>query len=201
MERHLQSKDDPHGVQALLATLRRQQDRPPATAPAPVPAAPIPTKRDEPIRAEYREEESAKRRRIDSKSPLPPSGASAGSGSSNSSSDNLRHVSLAQALPHLARLSKDEKFLAALLKLKADQDAVEDKLAAQRREMAKRKPTPTANQLREWDLDALIRWDALYTQQQKGLEAMGVPCFYVTKDQGQRKKQERVFQVLAGLLE
>lgn len=140
---------------------------------------------------------------MDSESSLPPSGASAGSASTsnNSSSDNLRHVSLAQALPHLARLSKDEKFLAALLKLKADQDTVEDKLAAQRRDVARRKPTPTVNQLREWDLDALIKWDALYTQQQKRLEAMGVPCFYVTKDQGQRKKQERVFQVLAGLLE
>ncbi|PWN88183.1 hypothetical protein FA10DRAFT_303172 [Acaromyces ingoldii] len=182
------STEDPHGVQALLATLRRQQERPPAPS---HPVEPFPSneaskKRDGPAAQEHDEDSvaSAKRQRT-----------------ASSGSDNLRHVSLAQALPHLARLSKDESFLAALLKLKADQDSVEEKLASHREEMLKRRPAPTRNQLREWDLKALNRWDEVYTEQQQRLERLGVPGFYVTKDQGQRKKQERVFQILAGLLE
>jgi hypothetical protein len=55
--------------------------------------------------------------------------------------------------------------------------------------------------LTAWDKEALKRWDMLHQEQQKMLQSWQVPCFFETHDAAHLKKQERVFDVLYGLLE
>jgi hypothetical protein len=79
-------KEDPHGVQKLLALLRSQQDGGGSE------------QQQKPVAVEA---QSSRKDSIEAKS-----------------DEDIRYVSFAQALPHLTRLSKDEVFLAALLRLK-----------------------------------------------------------------------------------
>jgi hypothetical protein len=55
--------------------------------------------------------------------------------------------------------------------------------------------------LTSWDKEALQRWDMLHQEQQKKLQSWQVPCFFETRDPALLKKQQRVFDVLYGLLE
>lgn len=75
------SNSDPHGVQQLLALLRRQQDGQQVAQPG------------------HRGAETSSLGKAEEK-------------------EDLRYMTFAQALPHLTKLSKDEKFLRSLLEMK-----------------------------------------------------------------------------------
>jgi len=55
--------------------------------------------------------------------------------------------------------------------------------------------------LQQYDKKALQKWDSLYARQQERLQQLGVPCFFATQDPAHVRKQQRVFDVLSGLLE
>lgn len=59
----------------------------------------------------------------------------------------------------------------------------------------------SANDLQQFDRMILQKWDSLYARQQERLQQLGVPCFFATQDPGHVRKQQRVFDVLSGLLE
>lgn len=88
----------------------------------------------------------------------------------------------------------------------AYQDQFEDMLAMEHQELSRGKQHTTdqgscGSRLVVWAQEAQVRWDHLYARQQEQLQRIGVPCFYVTKDPTQLRKQQKVFDVLAGLLE
>lgn len=100
--------------------------------------------------------------------------------------------------------------------LQSRQDELEQELAREHEKLTIRSPsgdggdTHATSQeeqqqprgaIHAWAQDALARWDRLYSAQQQRLQAMGVPCFFVTSEPGHLRRQERVFDVLAGLLE
>lgn len=58
-----------------------------------------------------------------------------------------------------------------------------------------------SDQLQQWDRQALARWDGVYGRQQERLQQLGVPCFFATRDPAHVRRQQRVFDVLAGLLD
>ncbi|PWN34816.1 uncharacterized protein FA14DRAFT_122309, partial [Meira miltonrushii] len=108
--------------------------------------------------------------------------------------EDLRFISFAQALPHLTKLSKDDRFLEQLLAIKTQQDEMEQSLANQRQKVP-------ANESQQFDKSILQKWDSLYARQQERLQQLGVPCFFATQDPAHLRKQQRVFDVLSGLLE
>lgn len=55
--------------------------------------------------------------------------------------------------------------------------------------------------LQQFDKRVLQKWDSLYARQQERLQQLGVPCFFATQDPAHLRKQQRVFDVLSGLLE
>ncbi|KDN40880.1 hypothetical protein K437DRAFT_227106, partial [Tilletiaria anomala UBC 951] len=122
---------------------------------------------------------------------------------------DLRNLTFAQALPTLTRLAQDETFLAALLQLKRDQDALEDELLAGRLKLTGergehlRGPGSALVQANAaaYDRKILKRWDELRSSQQKHLQELGVPCFFCSTHKADIARQERVMQLLGGLLE
>jgi sulfite reductase beta subunit-like hemoprotein len=82
----------------------------------------------------------------------------------------------------------------------SDQDNFEEQLAEERKSLLQLK-TRDEGQVARWNRQALARWDGLYARQQERLQMLGVPCFYATRDPGQIRKQQRVFDVLSALLE
>lgn len=116
-----QEDDDPHGIQKLLNILRSQQD-----GQVHENANGINVKRDNQVqnssstpsfnRLEKIESEPNRRSNADL---LPLVQQSIKSTPSPADSrEDLRFISFAQALPHLSKLSKDEKFLEQLLSIK-----------------------------------------------------------------------------------
>ena len=161
-----QPREDPHGVQALLAALRRQQDAPSVPAPA---SAPAPAATTDP----RRRAEAAK---------------------------DLRHLTFLEALPLLTALASDAAFLASLRDLKHQQDTLERALAKDySRAFANR--SHRAHDETAWLVSALAKWDAARKDQQKRLQHMGTPCFFVSDDKDVLARQNRVMAVLENMLE
>lgn len=74
---------------------------------------------------------------------------------------------------------------------------MERNLAKERERISKLNP----KEVRQFDKIILQRWDSLYALQQERLQQLGVPCFFATEDPAHIRKQQRVFDVLSGLLE
>ena len=87
--------NDPHGVQRLLAMLRTQQDSAPTGSKPALPSAQPSSSAGETL-----------------------SELAGADGVPVEGREDVRYISFAQALPHLTRLSRNEAFLSALLRLK-----------------------------------------------------------------------------------
>lgn len=94
--------EDPHGVRKLLALLRTQQDKNESNGP--------------PSSVQQQGQSS----NLSINNPPTPAVIS----QEPPKNEDVRYISFAQALPHLTRLSKDEGFLAALLRLKVSREAM-----------------------------------------------------------------------------
>jgi sporulation-control protein spo0M len=46
----------------------------------------------------------------------------------------------------------------------------------------------------------IVAWDALIERQQEALEKLGFPAMYVTTDQAERARQQRIIQVMLNAL-
>lgn len=56
-------------------------------------------------------------------------------------------------------------------------------------------------ELRKFDSERVLpAWDGLVAKQQARLEALGVPVMYLTSIKTDRERQQRVIQVLAGIV-
>ncbi|THU83933.1 hypothetical protein K435DRAFT_783988 [Dendrothele bispora CBS 962.96] len=133
-----------------------------------------------------------------------------------------------QVLPVVARLSEDRDFVKALTSMKKEQEVLERRLWEERTSILKKyedkvktamtKATMTGatglskhestmlsdackKELRRFDTErALVLWDGLISQQQEHLARLGVPTMFVTDGQSDRETQQKVMQVLEGLV-
>ncbi|KAI0723486.1 hypothetical protein C8Q76DRAFT_794419 [Earliella scabrosa] len=140
---------------------------------------------------------------------------------------NLRACTFQQALPHLARLSEDPEFVKALTAMRTEQAELERQLWRERRDIqrkheervkaARTKASIIGVGLTQYEADALTdsfrsellkfdrervlpAWDGLVTKQQAALEALGVPAMFPATEAPDRERQQKVMQVLAGLV-
>ncbi|OCH95871.1 alpha/beta-hydrolase, partial [Obba rivulosa] len=120
---------------------------------------------------------------------------------------DLRSCTFQQALPHLARLSEDPRFVAAISAMKTEQADLERQLWDERQAIerkheekvtvARTKANMIGSGLTQYEADALSRsflqelrkfdlervlpaWDGLVTKQQAALESLGVPAMFPT---------------------
>ncbi|KAF9468856.1 hypothetical protein BDZ94DRAFT_1244758 [Collybia nuda] len=133
-----------------------------------------------------------------------------------------------QALPHIAQLADDPKFVEAIRKMKDEQDKIERQLWEDRRAIYKKyeekvkvattKATITGDgkiskheaemihaafkkDLEKFDRESvLLAWDGLISKQQVTLAQHGVPTMFTTNQGKDRERQQRVMQVLEGIL-
>ncbi|GAA5876687.1 hypothetical protein JCM8547_005775 [Rhodosporidiobolus lusitaniae] len=112
-----------------------------------------------------------------------------------------------EAVPLLNSLAADPNWLDRVEQVWDEQKNWELALKDERNRFEgdlKRENVPSHTQavkLREWDRNALKRWDALQGKQQEQLQDLGVPTFQKTTDSTILKRQERVLAVLIGFLE
>ncbi|GLB33431.1 putative protein of unknown function (DUF2458) [Lyophyllum shimeji] len=139
-----------------------------------------------------------------------------------------RTLTFQQALPHLAQLADDPQFVAAITQLKKEQDDLERQLWEERRNIHRRydekvKVATTKasmigdsglskheadmlqsglkKELEKFDRDrVLVAWDGLISRQQTVLAQHNVPTMYPTTESVDRERQQRVMQVLEGIL-
>ncbi|KAG9317139.1 hypothetical protein JVU11DRAFT_1331 [Chiua virens] len=138
----------------------------------------------------------------------------------------IRSMSFQQALPHLTELADDPGFLAAISRLRQEQNALERQLWEERQtihkkheekvKVARTKATLIRAGLSKHEADmmndayrrdlqrfdterVLLAWDALVQKQQTALETLGVPTMFAATFQAECEKQRRVVQVLEGL--
>lgn len=109
------SEADPHGVQQLLAILRRQQDGGAGDAMERAGGSHALRRGGD---AEPQRQGAQQQHQSSAKSVAPSADDTASTRPDSSSREDLRYISFAQALPHLTQLSKDRSFLQALLDLK-----------------------------------------------------------------------------------
>ncbi|GJE84758.1 hypothetical protein PsYK624_008340 [Phanerochaete sordida] len=141
---------------------------------------------------------------------------------------DLRNVSFQQALPAIAQLSEDQAFVDAIRKVKNDQAMLEKRLWEERQAIQKRheekvklartKASVIGASLSKFEADnmtdafrrelqrfdrerVLPAWDGLITKQQATLESLGVPTMFPTVVSTERQKQQRVVQVVSGVIE
>ncbi|KZV90501.1 hypothetical protein EXIGLDRAFT_770740 [Exidia glandulosa HHB12029] len=138
-----------------------------------------------------------------------------------------RKMTFQQALPHLGRLAENERVRVALQRIQEEQRELEQKLADAREDLVQKQrgrvdeqrkiakitgggitqyTAQSLNRTFERELIAfdqervLVAWDDLVTKQQVELERLGVPTMFVTQVQSDRDRQQRVIQVLEGIL-
>jgi len=142
--------------------------------------------------------------------------------------EDVRSLTFQQALPRLAQLSDDPAVVSTIQKLKQEQDRLERELWAERTairakyeekvKVAKVKATLIgATGLSKHEADMLIQayerelarfdreralpaWDGLVTNQQAALTQLRVPTMFPTAVKGDRERQQRVIQVLEGIV-
>ncbi|TFK43303.1 hypothetical protein BDQ12DRAFT_172722 [Crucibulum laeve] len=139
---------------------------------------------------------------------------------------DVRHCTFQQALPYLGKLADDQSFVAAIIKMKKDQDDLEkslwrDRCAIQTKyeekvKVAKTKASMIGTGLSKHEADminatfkkemgqfdrdrALPAWDGLVSKQQAALDRLGVPTMFVTQESAARERQQRVMKVLDGV--
>ncbi|KIK65732.1 hypothetical protein GYMLUDRAFT_258424 [Collybiopsis luxurians FD-317 M1] len=141
--------------------------------------------------------------------------------------DESRHLTFQQALPVIASLSANPQFIQTLKSIKEEQNALENRLLDERKaiiakyedklKVAKTKASMIGSgiskheasmlsetfqkELKSFDAQrALPAWDGLVVQQQETLAQMGVPTMFASVDASTRERQQKVIQVLEGLL-
>ncbi|KAF9498383.1 hypothetical protein BDN71DRAFT_1412292 [Pleurotus eryngii] len=146
---------------------------------------------------------------------------------STSPNPELKSYSFQQALPILAQMSENRDFVDALVKLKGEQDELERRLWDERASIRKKyedkvkvartkanmigvglskhdadmMSTNYKNELRKFDLERVLpAWDGLLSNQQIALTSLGVPTMFATTTKATRERQQKVMQVLEGLL-
>ncbi|KAG2345109.1 hypothetical protein BDR05DRAFT_1058619 [Suillus weaverae] len=140
---------------------------------------------------------------------------------------DLRMMSFQQALPRLTQLAESADFVAAIARLREEQKDLErqlweERLAIHRKHENKVKVTQTKagligggisqheadmlndafrKELRKFDAErVLFAWDGLLQKQQSTLEGLGVPTMFPSDLRVDREKQQRVVQVLEGIV-
>ncbi|TFY60271.1 hypothetical protein EVG20_g7480 [Dentipellis fragilis] len=140
---------------------------------------------------------------------------------------DLRSLTFQQALPHLVKLAEDPSFVEAVTKMKQDQERLEQRLWDEREslkktheekvKLAKTKASLVGaclskheadmlsdgfrRELKKFDAErAIPAWDGLIGKQQTVLEALGVPSMFPTSSRAEREKQQRVMQVVQGVV-
>ncbi|OBZ71840.1 hypothetical protein A0H81_08216 [Grifola frondosa] len=125
---------------------------------------------------------------------------------SSARKQDLRSCSFQQALPHLAQLSEDPDFVAAISTMKKEQADLERQLWEERQAIQGKHEEKTMTEsfrreLHRFDLERVIpAWDGLVTKQQTTLEALGVPAMFPTTVGVDRERQQKVMQVLGGIV-
>ncbi|KAG6850165.1 hypothetical protein H0H93_000292 [Arthromyces matolae] len=140
-----------------------------------------------------------------------------------------RSLSFQQALPYITQLANDPKFVTTLKQLKQEQEDLERQLWEERRDIVRKyeekvkiattKATMIgdpglskheADMLQEglkkalvnFDRDrVLIAWDGLVSKQQLVLLQHKVPTMFSTIQQSDRERQNRIIDVLEGILQ
>ncbi|GAA6059718.1 hypothetical protein JCM10212_000246 [Sporobolomyces blumeae] len=205
---------DQNDLEALLASLRSQQDAP---APAPPPAAAAPpqvpassssTAASAPPAPSQAELDAL----LASLTSLPEPRADAAStdsvlASTLSRTRDLTNLTFPESLPILHSLASDAKFLDKLEAAWDEQKNWELRMKDERNRLeqeAKRaglSDQARSLKLKEWDRSTLKKWEKLQTLQQTNLQALGIPTFQPTRDPTILKRQERVMKVLVGFIE
>ncbi|KAF8076009.1 hypothetical protein FPV67DRAFT_393001 [Lyophyllum atratum] len=139
-----------------------------------------------------------------------------------------RTFTFQQALPHLAQLADVPGFVAAITHVKKEQEDLERQLWEERRDIhrryeekvkvAKTKASMIGDsglskheadmlqgglkkELEKFDRDrVLVAWDGLISKQQTTLARHNVPTMFPTVKPADRERQQRVMQVLEGIL-
>jgi len=142
--------------------------------------------------------------------------------------EDVKSFTFQQALPRLGLLSENPAFVAAVAQLKREQDDLERKLWAEREaihekyqdkiKVAKTKAAMLGvagiskheakmmNQafeveLRKFDSERVLpAWDSLISSQQAALASHRVPTMFPTTSVTDRERQQRVIQVLEGIV-
>ncbi|KAG1739838.1 uncharacterized protein EDB91DRAFT_1134042 [Suillus paluster] len=140
---------------------------------------------------------------------------------------DLRMMSFQQALPHLTQLAESANFVAAVARVREEQKDLErqlweERLAIHKKHENKVKVAQTKagligagisrheadmlndafrKELQKFDAErVLFAWDSLLQKQQSTLEALGVPAMFPTDLRADREKQQKVIQVLEGIV-
>ncbi|KAL5487653.1 hypothetical protein ACEPAI_5761 [Sanghuangporus weigelae] len=146
---------------------------------------------------------------------------------STKSVKDVRNSTFQQALPHLAQLSDDPKFIDAVLKVRRDQNTLEKQLWDERQALHAKQAEKVKiavtkaimlgtgisereanamkqvfeNELNKFDRERVMpAWEGLIARQQAALEKMGVPAMFVTSEKPDMERQQRIVQVLEGIV-
>ncbi|KAH7875999.1 hypothetical protein F5879DRAFT_980062 [Lentinula edodes] len=141
--------------------------------------------------------------------------------------DDHRYLTFQQALPLIARKSASPLFAEALKAMKQEQEILEIKLSDERKailskyetrvNVAKTKASMIGSgisrheanmlvdafekELKRFDVERVLpAWDGLVLQQQEALFQIGVPTMFATTELSEREKQQKIMQVLEGLI-
>ncbi|KAF7330781.1 hypothetical protein MVEN_02417300 [Mycena venus] len=206
-----------------VAALLSQLNSAPAPAPVSVPTRPVPG----PSNASRLQPHLSPSRDYDYASYLPPPPpVPVPAPAPYVQPEDVRSLTFQQALPRLAQLSDDPAVVSAIQKLKQEQDKLERELWAERtairekyeekvkiakvkagligaaglsKHEADSKPTSAISP----DSTASApspAWDGLVTNQQTALAQLRVPTMFSTAVKGDRERQQRVIQVLEGIV-
>ncbi|KAF9008829.1 hypothetical protein BDQ17DRAFT_1539242 [Cyathus striatus] len=141
--------------------------------------------------------------------------------------EDVKNYSFQKALPHIASLVENSVLLAEIRQLKIDQNRLEKQLWEERQaifkkyeekvNVAKNKAKLIGTGISKHEADmikdslkkemakfdqerALPSWDGLVAKQQTALENLGIPAMYATQDKTVRERQQRIIQVLEGVV-
>ncbi|KAJ7162623.1 hypothetical protein C8R43DRAFT_1086492 [Mycena crocata] len=141
--------------------------------------------------------------------------------------EDVRSLTFQQALPRLAQLSDSAVVVSTIEKLKQEQDKIEQELWQERTairikyeervKVARTKATMIGTglskheaemlshayekELKRFDAERVLpAWDGLVTSQQAALAQLKVPTMFPTAVKTDRERQQRVIQVLEGIV-
>ncbi|KAL5527778.1 hypothetical protein ACEPAG_6579 [Sanghuangporus baumii] len=148
-------------------------------------------------------------------------------GPSTKSVKDVRNFTFQQALPHLAQLSDDPTFIDAVLKVRRDQNNMEKQLWDERQALHAKQAEKVKiavtkanmlgtgisereanamkqvfeNELNKFDRERVMpAWEGLIARQQAALEKLGVPAMFITSEKLDMERQQRIIQVLEGIV-
>ncbi|KAK1224574.1 hypothetical protein PQX77_012528 [Marasmius sp. AFHP31] len=140
---------------------------------------------------------------------------------------DTRHYTFQQSLPLLAELAARKDLVEALVSMKKSQDTLERQLLEERQSIRKKYDQRIKDasvkarligtglsshearmlndsykqQLKKFDRErAISAWESLVAKQQEDLLALGVPTMFLTSNRSDRETQQKVSQVLEGLI-